>query len=291
MQEQALKYIIMKTYLVPVDFSEAAFNAADFAARLSNQTNVERIILLNAYYISPYEELLPNADMVMLREQEILESLDERYNGLNKLKRKLEKLVRAGVQIDVWVNRSHLIRAVVDNIETYNADLVIIGSVGNSSGEGDGLGSHVIGISKASPVPVIVIPPAFKYRKVERAIIACDFRKVKENVPVEVLHKLLGKQNFDLLVVNIDTDHKHNNDVEQLAEETALKAMLQTYKPTYHFINSPDIIKGLLNFADEHHAEIVIALPHKYSFFRSVLHNSISQQLASSSPVPVLLLK
>ncbi|QXV64923.1 universal stress protein [Mucilaginibacter sp. 21P] len=282
----------MKTYLVPVDFSEAAFNAADFAARLSNQTNVERIILLNAYYISPYEELLPNADMVMLREQEILESLDERHANLNKLKHKLEKLVRAGVQIDVWVNRSHLVRAVVDRVEAYNADLVIIGSVGNSSAEGEGLGSHVIGISKASPVPVMVIPPAFKYRKVERAIIACDFKKVKENVPVDVLHKLLGKQNFELLVVNIDADNKHDsNDAEQLAEETTLKGMLQTYKPTYHFINSPDVIKGLLNFAEEKHAEIVIALPHKYSFFRSIIHSSISQQLASSSPVPVLLLK
>jgi hypothetical protein len=42
----------MKTYLVPVDFSDAAFNAADFAAQLSHQSDVKTIILMNAYYIS-----------------------------------------------------------------------------------------------------------------------------------------------------------------------------------------------------------------------------------------------
>ncbi|MCQ6959448.1 universal stress protein [Mucilaginibacter aquariorum] len=284
----------MKTYLVPVDFSEAAFNAADFAAQLSHQSDVTTIILMNAYYISPYETMFPDPNMMMLRQEEIEEEAVDRINQLEKLKRKLTKEVKEGVQIQVRLNRSHLLRAVVDVVVQDKADMVIIGSIGNSTvREGSiNIGSHVIKISKASPVPVIVVPPDYRYQPIDEAVIACDFKKVKETIPMEVLHKLLGKQAIKLLVVNIDaTDNTGGKDAEQQAEETALHVMLKGFHPRYYYINTPNIISGILDFANEHKAQMVIALPHTYSFLQSILHNSISQQLAKNSTVPVLLLK
>jgi len=76
----------MKTYLVPVDFSEAALHAADFAAALSHQTEVEHIILLNAYYVSVYESTLPSPDMVQLGPDEIEQNSAERIAKLESLK-------------------------------------------------------------------------------------------------------------------------------------------------------------------------------------------------------------
>jgi nucleotide-binding universal stress UspA family protein len=284
----------MKTYLVPVDFSEAAYNAAQYAAELSKQTDGEQIILMNAYYISPYETLLPNADMVMLREQEIEERATERIGQLNKLKEKLSAKVRAGVKIHTRLNRSHLLRAVVDVVAEHNVDLVILGSIGNSTVRENniGIGSHVISISKSCPVPVIVVPPDYQYQLMDRAVIACDFKKITDSIPTENLHKLFGDQKIQLLVVNIDPKGKHEHaNAELLAEEAALQGILKEYAPQYFYINKPNIIASVLDFAAEHNAQIVIALPHTYSFLQSVLHNSISQQLASSSSVPVLLLK
>lgn len=282
----------MKTYLVPIDFSEAAFNAADFAASLSHQTDVQDIILMNAYYISAYETMLPNPDMMMIRDQEIEENAAERISGLEKLKRKLQKQVREGVKVHIRLNRTHLVRAVVDTVHIDNVDLVIVGSKGNSSSTDTSIGSHVIKMSKASPAPVVIVPPAYRYQLIDHAVIACDFNKLTENIPLGALHKLLGRQDIQLLVVNIDIANKHaSDDPERLAEETALHSMLKGYHPRYYYVNKPDIINGILNFADKHKAQIVIALPHEYSFLRSMVHNSISQQLASSSSVPVLLLK
>ena len=282
----------MKTYLVLIDFSEAANNAAHFAAALSQQTDTEEIILMNAYYISPYEDMLPNPDMLMLREQEIEESAADRLNQLAQLKRRLQKVVRSGVKVRTRLNRSHLLRAVVDVVTEDNVNLVFLGSKGNSSLGQPGIGSHVVKVSKASPAPVIVVPPGYKYKLIDQAVIACDFKQVTQNMPMEILHKLLGRQQIKLLVVNIDRDDRHANaDAGQLAQESALHNMLKNYHPHYYFINSPNIIKGILNFAEEHRAEMVIALPHRYSFFQSLMHSSISQQLASNSSVPVLLLK
>ncbi|MBD1391825.1 universal stress protein [Mucilaginibacter glaciei] len=284
----------MKTYLVPVDFSDAAFNAADFAAKLSHQTNVETIVLMNAYYISELETMLPDANMVMLRQEEIDENAIDRLAQLEKLKVRLKNRVRDGVEIKVRLNRSHLLRAVIDTVAEEKADLVVLGSVGNTTVRegGIGLGGHVIAISKASPVPVMVIPPAYIYKKIEEAVIAFDFKKAKENVPINLLHKLLGKQQIKLLVVNVDAKGKHGAaEPKQLAREGALHHILKVFQPKYFYINNPNVITGILDFAREHEAQMVIALPHTYSFFQSIMHSSISQQLAKSSAVPLLLLK
>jgi hypothetical protein len=51
----------MKTILLPVDFSAASNNAARYAAELSAfpEYQIGRIILLNSYYVSIYEQILP----------------------------------------------------------------------------------------------------------------------------------------------------------------------------------------------------------------------------------------
>lgn len=282
----------MKTYIIPIDFSKASINAAEFAVELSKQTNVEHIVLLNAYYVSTIETMLPNADMVQLMEEEVELEAAARIQKLEHLRNILQKRVREGVEISIHLNRTHLLRAVIENIDAKNADLVILGSKGNTSKTDTQIGGHVVKISKASPVPVIVVPPRYSFKPIKRVVVACDFDKVKETVPLDSLKRLLDKKKFELLVVNIDRESKHlSGDAERKAEETALYSMLKQYQPQYSYVNDTDVINGILHFATEKDAQLVIALPHKYSFFQSLLHDSISQQLAESAAVPVLLLK
>lgn len=282
----------MRTYLVPIDFSQASINAAEFAIELSKQTNVEHIILLNAYYVSPIETLLPNPDMVQLMEEEVEIEAADRIEKLEHLQHRLQKNTREGVEISIHLNRSHLVRAVVENVSRKNADLVILGSKGNTSKSDAQIGGHVVTVSKASPVPVIVVPPQYEFETIQKVVVACDFDKVKETVPLESLKRLLDKRKFELLVVNIDKESKHlSGDAERKAEETALYGMLKQYHPKYSYVNNANIIDGILQFATDQDAQLVIALPHKYSFFQSLLHDSVSQQLAANAAVPVLLLK
>jgi len=168
----------MKTYLVPIDFSKASVHAAQFTAALSHQTDVEHIVLLNAYYVTVYETTLPNSDMVMVSNEDVEANAAERIRNLEHLKEQLESQVRPGVEISTHLNRTHLVRAVVETVAAKNADLVIIGSTGNSSHNDYKIGSHVIDISKNTPVPVIIVPPGYAFEHISRIVVACDFTKV-----------------------------------------------------------------------------------------------------------------
>ncbi len=281
----------MKTYLVPVDFSKTSVHAADYAASLSHHTDVGHIVLLNAYFVSIYETMLPTPDMVQLTEEDVERNAADRIEKLEKLKNRLIKLVKPGVQVSIHLNRSHLLRAVIENISTKNADLLILGSKGNSSIEDTQIGSHVLDISKASPVPVIVVPPAYNFETIKRVVVAFDFKIVTATEPLEALKRLMNKKKAELLVVNIDKAEHAEGDAEKAAIAASLHNMLGDYNPTYYYVNDNDIINGILKFAAANDAQLVIALPRKYSFFQSLLHNSVSQRLAESSAVPVLLLK
>jgi nucleotide-binding universal stress UspA family protein len=282
----------MKTYIVPIDFSETSVHAAEFTALLSNQTDVADIFLLHSYHVSVYESVLPTPDMIIPTDEEIEEQLRERTRKLEHIRTHMHKDVRHGVTIHIRISRSPLVRAIIESVGKEHGDLVILGSNGSNSANISHIGSNVINISKLSPVPVIVVPPACCYELIKRVVMACDFNKVKDTVPLEPLKRLLQRHDVELQVVNIDKEARHKNaDQQQLAEESALHGMLKEYHPHYYFNAERDIINGILSFAKGHHAQLVIALPHKYSFFQSLLHNSVSQQLTVHSAVPVLLLK
>src|SRR5258708_24924703 len=120
----------MKTYIIPIDFSETSIHAAEFAALLSNQTDVVNIILLHSYHVSIYESVLPTPDMVITSEEEIEAHIIEKTRHLEHIRAKIHKLVREGVIIHVRVSRSSLVRAIIETINKENADIVILGSNG-----------------------------------------------------------------------------------------------------------------------------------------------------------------
>jgi len=282
----------MKTYIVPIDFSENSVHAAEFTALLTNQTDVSEVYLLHSYHVSVYESVLPTPDMLIPSEEEIEEQVVERTKKLENLRDRIHKQMREGVTIHIRISRSPLVRAIIETINQVHGDIVILGSNGSSDIHNSHIGSNVINISKLSPVPVIVVPPLCHYERIKRVVMACDFNKVKDSVPLEPLKRLLQRHDVELQVVNIDREAKYRNtDPEQLAEETALYGMLKEYHPRYYYNNESDILNGILGFAKGHHAQMVIALPHKYSFFQSLLHSSVSQQLTVHCAVPVLLLK
>ncbi|MBS1525128.1 MAG: universal stress protein [Bacteroidetes bacterium] len=282
----------MKTYIVPIDFSATSVNAAEYAALLSKQTDVARIILLHSYYVSVYQSVLPTPDMVVISEEEIADETENKLKELEHLRNHLIKTVRKAVEIDVKISRLPLMRSLIETIDDENAALIILGSNGMDSDSNSHVGVNAINISKLSPVPVVVVPPRCCYEAVKRVVMACDFLKVTETFPLEPLQRLLTRHGVELFVVNIDKQAKDRNaDLQQMAEESALHKMLKEYHPKYYYNESGDIITGILDFAKNHHAQVVIALPHKYSFFQSLLHNSVSAGLTIHSAVPVLLLK
>ncbi|WP_316832148.1 universal stress protein [Pedobacter aquatilis] len=275
----------MSTYLIPIDFSKTAIHAAKYAAKLSRTRSNFKLILLNAYYVSDYESIFSVPDMIITTDKQVADEVKERLAALQKLKEKLLE-INPDAEIEVSLTRETVLRSIIDWINKEEIDLIIIGSNGKKAKDESDIGSNAIIISKASPVPVLVVPPKADYQSIRKAVLACDFKKVREVIPMQALKDILSKHAIELLVLNINSGHTVDS-----KEAHFLHDMLKDFSPTYHYSEHPDTIKGIVKFAKEEEAHIIIALPKNYSFFQSLLHESVSQKLTIKSHVPVLLLK
>lgn len=223
--------------------------------------------------------------MIITTDENIADEITKRLEALEKLKSKMLE-INPMAEIEVALSRETLLRSIIDRVNREEIEVIIIGSNGKKAKDESDIGSNAIKISKSSPVPVLVVPPKADYQSIRKAILACDFKKVKEVVPMQALKNILNKHALTLLVLNINSGH-----AVSLQEEQILHEMLKDFSPSYHYADHPDTIKGIVKFAKNEEAQLIIALPKKYSFFEGLLHESVSQRLTIKSHVPVLLLK
>jgi len=281
----------MKTILVPTDFSKDATEAAKYAAQLGKYVGASRIVLLNSFYVSIYESILPSVNFIQLSNEEICQKQESLLRRLRALKARLELLVdEDNIAIDYHLSNLPLLRAIQQTIEEQEVDLVIIGSTGENAKEDSVLGRNTIGIAKTSTVPVIVCPAQTKFTPIKKVILACDFKKVTDTIPLNELEKVLNRTKAELLVLNVDPHGRHLKP-EAVSDVSALQQMLKDFDPQYHYTDDTDTIDGIIKFADNKDAQLIIALPKRYSFLQGLVHNSISQRLALNSKTPVLILK
>src|SRR5688500_14549795 len=114
-------FIKMKTFLVPVDFSDTSKNAAEYAAQLTTDITDAKIILYNVY-----DKILFST----LRDTEENARKNIAENELNALKASLAVSDKATVTAVAEEG------SLVDNIETFVAnnavDMIIMGITGSS---------------------------------------------------------------------------------------------------------------------------------------------------------------
>ena len=94
----------MKTLIVLTDFSKAATNAARYAAALTHQFTVNRLILFNSYEFKPVATDIPmnsQASMAAQRQESLLK--------LEKLKAEMQPLIASDTTIEVFAVENELI--------------------------------------------------------------------------------------------------------------------------------------------------------------------------------------
>lgn len=279
----------MKTILIPVDFSETSANALEYAIEMIKDIEVDRIVLLKTFYKSVYEQILPSADFIQLSAEDVLAEREQINEQLRTLTERLLKKCNPAVKVQTAVSELPLLRSIHQSIGNVHPDLVIVGGDDPSLQEESYIGQYVIAIAKTSPVPVLIIPSNVKYKKIEHALIPCDFATVSRLSILKGLQSPLAWLHPSLMVLNIDPKQKHISHEEE--HVGMLKELLEDYAYKIYYSEDQDTVNGILKFARTNDVQLITALPGKYSFFYKLTHSSTTEALAMNANEPVLILK
>ncbi len=270
----------MKTILVPVDFSVVSENAAQFATELGAFYGAD-IWLYHAYEIpiTLYDYAFPIFDTSEMQAAA--------EHDLEELKQKLIASNKVPVVIKTKAEMNVLQEGINNMCEELNPDLVVMGLTGKTQLTKLIVGSNTIKAIHDLTYPVLVIPPKATFIPIRKIGFACDYQKVKETTPVDLLQKFVKDFNAELHVMNIDFNNKYFGP-DSLQQNIHLYEMLEDYKPEYHNIESEDISLGIDLFAEKTKIDWVVVIPKKHNLLHRIFGRSHTQDLIYHTHLPVL---
>lgn len=273
----------MKSLLILTDFSEAAFRAAEYACGIAPLLQTERIILYHAYQTHVGGTEIP-----------IMESSRELYlesmKSLGLLHDRVSAMAGSAVKIDMVARETYITEAIGEYASGENVTAIVMGVSGKSNLEQLLLGSTTSAVLKNSRIPVLVVPQdALAGRPVETIVFATDLEDADRLSAVQ-LDEILAGFKAKLYVVNVFPETEEKYTPEAFEAITDLHRLLEKYDPVFGYISRDDVVEGILSYAAERQASLIMAVPKKHGAFSSLFHKSISKKLAYNSDVPLLFL-
>jgi nucleotide-binding universal stress UspA family protein len=273
----------MKTIIVPTDFSPAALNATNYAADMAMA--IKANILLFHVYQLPLS--VSDTPIVLLSVEEMKEGAE---NKLLQLKNDLEHITSGVLEIQTEARMGNLADELEDCCKQTQPFAVVMGTRGHSAVERALFGSNTLKVIKHLSWPIICVPIGKEYGTgIKKIGLACDFREVKETIPVPVIRTLVKEFRAELHVLNVDHNDQHFKEDTPMQSDF-LHTAFEELNPQYHYIEHKDIEDGINEFTETNNLDIVITIPKKHKLLETLFKKRSTKQLVFESHVPVMCL-
>lgn len=187
----------MKTLFIPLDLSNHAYNALDYAIQLAAQVNSKQLVI---YHHNPpvYAGDIPvlysdDLERIHLEIKEFLEK---------DLVKRLKKWGLEKIKTKVLVNQEDgAVHTIVKYSKKENADLIIMGSHGHTGLHHLIFGSVTAGVMEDSRIPILAIPQKFKFQNIQKLSFASTLKDLKQEM--ELLKPTLNTLKSSLDIVHL----------------------------------------------------------------------------------------
>ncbi len=274
----------MNTILVPTDFSDTAENALNYAINMANSFSANLILL----HINQIPVSTPEFGIAAYNFSEI------RKDSLDALNEKALKIKKDYPQISEVLFFSEIGDSsdlIVEFSKDHDVDIVVMGNSGHGSKFKKNIfGSTSVAVAKKIKLPLIIVPPEVKYKKITKIVYACSYDEhIEKSTSLMKVQSLNLVFNSLLTVLHVIPDN-HLIDEKEANIDVYVENKLATTKHSTFIITENNVSEGILDFVNDHEMDMIIVEPQKHSLFHSIFNSSVTNELAFFSPIPVLII-
>jgi len=271
--------------VVATDLSVVSRNAYLYAKLLALSLNAKLTI------INVREDVMMISDvsfsvLPFISDLDIIHQIQEIVKEENS---KLNILTNVN-DVHIQILKGNVIDALVDYSKKNTTDLMIIGSTGLSDVLTKLFGSISVGLSNLAHCPVLLIPRDVKFKSIKKMMYASNYDSMSPSMIQEVsefaisyhadLH-FVNVRNFDPMLENKQKEFNWNE--------------LPIYKnPNFYFekqiIYGNDTVKELEKYAIDKDIDMICFVSRHRNFWQNLVHKSMTENMALSSTVPILVL-
>ncbi len=268
----------MTTLVVATDFSENAHWATNYALQLACRLRA-RLVVVHAY------DPLPNSAPA----HEWMTSTDEAeyqraIRKLSRLRQQMMKTTKGSVEVSVVARPGSPAAMIRTEAMAQKADLLVMGVVGSEPIKARQLGSLATDLIPQTPVPMLLVPPGAVYQQPNNMVLAVDLSE-----PVNAIAMDSAMRFADLLRASLDVVCVEDEpDASEREAARHLRDLLRHQPHTFSFLPGLDVALALEDYLTNHKADLIMLLPKHHSRLQTWMLESVTQEVARLSSVPVL---
>lgn len=282
-----------KNILVPIDFSSRSYAALAAAADIANQFE-SKITLLHIIDVPETQrpEYQLALDIVGNHENSSKEDIPAILFAMKETKRLLrearEKYPKITFAEQVVFDRVH--RQIYSVVEGTDVDLIVMGSSG-ASGLGEVfIGSNTQKVIRNASCPILVIKDDEGKFNPRNVVFASDFSEMGGRAAklFPLFKKLYGSTIHFLNIVTPSTFEASPTTTKRMkdfAEHTEVKDY------TINIFNYYTEEEGILTFAEDNKADMIMLGTHGRKGFSRFMMGSIAENVANHSEIPVFVFR
>ena len=281
---------MMKTILVPTDFSDTSLHAGRYALDLAKKIKAAKVILYHTYSVpAPVNYGIIPAEPVLLNEELIdFESLlSVAEDGLKRLENELKPYCPSDVKIELLAKYGFLTEDIKSTQKEVGADIIVMSITGGGIFTENIIGSDALIVARQASVPVIILPPKGLYKSINQILLVSDFEDVQASVPTGHIKSVLTATGASLKILHLLKDNSQAY-VESSEERFLFEELFQGFDLKFHFAYALNFTDGINSFADENEMDLVVIIPKKHSLLESIFVRSHTKELAFHSHIPVM---
>lgn len=280
--------IIMKTLLIPVDFSATTANMLRYIADFSRDFPIENVVLLKVFPMSLWAKLYPSPDFIQLTDENVDDLRLQTEEKFVSLSEDFQSRVSKNTKVDVFFATEDLLSTVAYFLEKKTPELIAIGNALEDDETEATMKEFIVPIAQMSKVPLLLIPDHVAYRSIVRVVLPTSFVNLERLLSFRKLAKSQTWLKADILVLNVDNKHRH--DEIEPDDEELIRRYLEGFRYQLHYTYGDDIPEEIIQFTIQQEAQLILALPGKHSFFYYMAHKSVARSYALNARFPILVL-
>lgn len=279
----------MKHLLVPIDFSEYAYNACQYALHLASR-NKAKITVFHAYHIPIVDPLMPSeylSDLAESAEKEIGSNMEKL---IKQLKEYMATHHLGDIEVTSYVTMGFAVDEIILASEKLSPDLIVMGRRYTEGMAKVLLGSITSSIVEKAELPVLVVPENVKGETpVSDILYASEFDEADKRTLSKLL-QFAQMVNAKVHCVHVDIAGQGEASSKAKLGELEKNYSVEKAKGQILFQNvtSENIADGLLSYVDSNHISILAMLTHKRKFFAGLFDRSLTRKVAFKTNIPLL---
>lgn len=273
------------TILCPIDFSECALNALEYASKIGEKYQA-RLVVFHVLNKQDYQKLAP-LDLEGIHQEEFVK------NKLASLQTAvIQESVPKGLHsCEVMISEGPIVQKTIEFSQKINANLIVVGTEGMNDFKEQVFGSRSSRLVLQADRDILVVPRKVFFKRPRKLVYASDYVE-EDKLAIQKVVELASFFKSEIDVVHVSSRNR-------VIDKALHKTMLEELKPfvKYDLVNyvlksfRDDLALGLENYLQLAKGDMLVTLSKKKDFFDQLFSKNLSRKMSYFITKPLWVIK